>query len=55
MLARISLRQVSLSARVYARSYTSSAREGSVASSKEFGYVLTSFTSPGLAATYYVL
>jgi hypothetical protein len=37
MLARISLRQVPLSARVYARSYTSSAREGSVASSKEFG------------------
>jgi len=37
MLARISFRQVPLSARVYARSYTSSVREGSVASSKEFG------------------
>jgi len=37
MLARISLRQVPLSARVYARSYTSSARVGSVASSKAFG------------------
>jgi hypothetical protein len=37
MLARISFRQVPLAARVYARSYTSSFREGSVAASKEFG------------------
>jgi len=37
MLARISFRQVPLAARVYARSYTSSLKEGSVASSKEFG------------------
>jgi hypothetical protein len=34
MLARISFRQVSLGARVYARSYTSSVKEGSVAASK---------------------
>ncbi|KAI0291573.1 hypothetical protein BC826DRAFT_1022543 [Russula brevipes] len=37
MLARISLRQVSIVARGSLRSYTSSAKEGSVASSKEFG------------------
>jgi len=37
MLARISFRQVPLAARVYARSYTSSFKEGSVAASKEFG------------------
>ena len=44
MLARISFRQVPLAARVYARSYTSSLKEGSVASSKEFGYVVTAFS-----------
>jgi hypothetical protein len=43
MLARISFRQVPLAARVYARSYTSSVREGSVAASKEFGYAFTAF------------
>ena len=43
MLARISFRQVPLTARVYARGYTSSLKEGSVASSKEFGYVVTAF------------
>ncbi|KAF8494386.1 hypothetical protein F5888DRAFT_1717291 [Russula emetica] len=37
MYSQIALRQLSLAARVSARSYTSSAREGSVASSKEFG------------------
>jgi len=37
MLARISLRQVSLAAKASARGYTSSVREGSVAASKEFG------------------
>jgi len=37
MLSRISLRQLSLGARASARSYTSSAREGSVAASREFG------------------
>jgi len=37
MLTRISFRQVPLAARVYARSYTSSFKEGSVAASKEFG------------------
>jgi hypothetical protein len=40
MLARTSLRQVSIAARAsLARGYTSSIKEGSVASSKEFGYV----------------
>jgi len=37
MYSRIALRQLSLAARVSARSYTSSAREGSVAASREFG------------------
>ncbi|KAI9430868.1 hypothetical protein H4582DRAFT_1992008 [Lactarius indigo] len=37
MLARISFRQAPLAARVYARSYTSSIKEGSVAASREFG------------------
>ncbi|KAH9980583.1 hypothetical protein BJV74DRAFT_856287 [Russula compacta] len=37
MLARISLRPVSLAARVSMRSYTSSVKEGSVAASREFG------------------
>jgi len=37
MYSRISLRQLSLAARVSARSYTSSSKEGSVAASKEFG------------------
>jgi hypothetical protein len=41
MYSRISLRQLSLAARVSVRSYTSSFREGSVAASKEFGYVLS--------------
>jgi hypothetical protein len=40
MLARILLRQVSLAARAPMRGYTSSIKEGSVASSKEFGCVL---------------
>ena len=40
MLARTSLRQVFIVARASpARTYTSSIKEGSVASSKEFGYV----------------
>ena len=40
MLARTSLRQVVIVARVSpARAYTSSTKEGSVAASKEFGYV----------------
>jgi len=37
MYSRIALRQLSLAARVSARSYTTSAREGSVAASREFG------------------
>ena len=45
MLARILFRQVPLTARVYARGYTSSLKEGSVASSKEFRYAFTAFSS----------
>lgn len=45
MLARISLRPVSLAARVSTRSYTSSAKEGSVAASREFGYVSLLFAA----------
>ncbi|KAI0277828.1 hypothetical protein BGY98DRAFT_594024 [Russula aff. rugulosa BPL654] len=37
MYSQIALRQLSLVARVSARSYTSSSREGSVAASREFG------------------
>jgi len=37
MYSRIALRQLSLAARVSTRSYTSSARDGSVAASREFG------------------
>jgi len=37
MLSRISLRQLSLGARASACSYTSSTKDGSVASSREFG------------------
>ena len=56
MLARISFRQIPLAARVYARSYTSSIREGSVAASKEFGYAFTAFSSClGMAMTNYFL
>jgi hypothetical protein len=43
MLARISFRQVPLGARVYARSYTSSIKEGSVAASKGFKYAFMTF------------
>lgn len=43
MLARISFRQVPLGARVYARSYTSSVKEGSVAASRGFKYAFTAF------------
>ncbi len=45
MYSRLSLRQLSLAARFSARSYTSSFREGSVAASKEFGYVSTPITA----------
>jgi hypothetical protein len=41
MYSRIALRQLSLAARVSVRSYSSSTREGSVAASREFGYVLS--------------
>ncbi|KAI9430066.1 hypothetical protein H4582DRAFT_2020589 [Lactarius indigo] len=44
MLARISFRQAPLAARVYARSYTSSIKEGSVAASREFGYAFMAFS-----------
>ena len=48
MLARSSLRQVVIVARISpARTYTSSTKEGSVAASREFGYVsVASATSP---------
>jgi hypothetical protein len=50
MSSLISIRQLSLAARASVRSYTSSTREGSVAASKEFGYVTTcseqSFSEP---------
>ncbi len=56
MLARISFRQVPLAARVYARSYTSSVKEGSVAASREFGYASMVFSSCyRLATTNYFL
>lgn len=51
MYSRIALRQLSLATRVSARSYTSSSKEGSVAASKEFGYVssMNALSSPVLS------
>lgn len=47
MLARTSLRQVFIVARASpARTYTSSTKEGSVAASREFGYVSVASAQP---------